>query len=115
MSSNLGLLLSMFILIPMLLFSGDLACLSALHSELDAVALSAGYQISMAGSLTKEISDFVYEECGGSIYYVGDYANPRFGDAIVFEVSREYKPFVIDDDYMTVAVRRTAVIGYLVA
>ena len=113
MSYKFGLLLSMFFLIQVFLFSGDLACIQSIHSQLDAVALTASYQISMQGAITDGIRSFVFQECGADIYYVDQKEEGKaYGEAISFYVSKKYLPFIISSEAIVVTVRRTAVIGY---
>ncbi|MDO5330947.1 MAG: hypothetical protein Q4F15_06005 [Bacillota bacterium] len=112
MGSKLGFLLSMFIAIPMLLFFGDLFCLSAIRDNLDAASLTASYQISIDGGLKQRTIDFIKNECGASIAVV-DNADAKFGEALGFVVYREYQPFVISSEPMVVSIRRSAIIGYI--
>lgn len=114
MSSNMGLLLSFLILIPMLLFCGDLACLSSIHNELDALSLTVSYQISASGGLTDEIKEFVNTEAGASIKTEGDTSGLKFGDALSFVIMKEYNSFIISSEPMMVTVQRTAIIGYII-
>ena len=113
MSYKFGLLLSMFFLIQVFLYSGDLACIQSIHSQLDAVALTAAYQISMQGLISDSIRDFVASEAKAEIYYVdASQAKKGYGDTVSFYVTRNYIPFVISNEAITITVRRSAVIGY---
>lgn len=115
MSSNIGTLLSIYFVIIIMMFSGDLACLSAVHNQLDSVALTAGYQISMHGAIDESIENFVYQEAKAYIRCLGNQCSHlRLGDSMEFEVYRGYTPFVISSQPITVTVRRTAIIGYYV-
>lgn len=98
-------------MVQVLLFSGDLACLEAIHSELDAVALTVGYQISMTGSITSSIREFVYAEAHAEIHCVSS-CSPQMGEAMSFILARSYQPIIISKQEMTITVRRTAIIGY---
>jgi hypothetical protein len=52
MASKLGFILTLFFLIQMVAYCGDLAALQALHSLLDAVSITAGKEIALEGSIT---------------------------------------------------------------
>jgi hypothetical protein len=113
MSYKLGLLLSMFFLVQVFPLGGDLASITAIHNQIDAIALTAGYQISLQGSLTQSIVNMVQEEAGARIYYVNEEQRYKhYGETVVFLVSKDYKPFVMSHETMTITVRRSAVIGY---
>lgn len=111
MSSNLSFLLSVGFVLLCLLYGGDLACINALHNELDAVAMAAGYKISMAGYLTDEVISFVEEEANAIIYTVGPEV-AKLGESLIYMVEIEYQPIVISQDKLLISVRRSAVIGY---
>jgi hypothetical protein len=111
MAYKLGLLLSMLFIVQVIVYSGDISCISLIRSELDAVALTAGYEISMQGAITSGIVSFVAKEARAEIVMVND-SVPSFGEVLVFEVSRLYDPLIISDSTMTISVRRSAVIGY---
>ena len=64
MSYKLGLLLSMFFLVQVFLLGGDLASITAIHNQIDAIALTAGYQISLQGSLPSRLFDPINREHG---------------------------------------------------
>lgn len=113
MSYKFGLLLSMFFLIQVFLYSGDLACVQSIHSQLDAIALTASYQISIQGEINEAIEELVYREAGAKIYYVDEeQSHKSYGESISFYVSRDYLPFVLSDKAIAITVRRTAVICY---
>jgi hypothetical protein len=111
MAYKLGLLLSLFFVIEVIAFSGDLYFLSYIHSELDAVSLTASYEISMQGYITDYVKTYVQEKAHAYIVKVGD-DTPRFGEALTFKVYRSYSPLIIANQTMTVSVTRSAVIGY---
>ncbi|MBQ1879538.1 MAG: hypothetical protein VZR76_03745 [Candidatus Enteromonas sp.] len=113
MSYKFSLLLSMFFLVQVFLYAGDLACIESIHSQLDAISLTASYQISMQGGLNDSIAKFVYEEAKAKIYYTDDKQSYKaYGESVSFYVSRDYIPFVISDKAIAITVRRSAVIGY---
>ncbi|OPZ36027.1 MAG: hypothetical protein BWY98_00559 [Tenericutes bacterium ADurb.BinA155] len=111
MSYKLGLLLSFFFMVQVLLFAGDLACIDAIHSELDAIAVTASYQISMNGELTEATKKLVHDEAGAEIYLLSE-GSAKLGDSISFGVYRDYQPFIVSKEAVRISVRRTAIVGY---
>ena len=112
MSYNLSFMLSLFFLIPMLLFSGDLVCIQSIQNHLDSFALTVAYEISMEGEISQEIEELVSNELGAEIYCVDNCRGGHFGDTVTFVLAKEYTPFIMSDKPMKISVRRTAVIGY---
>ena len=113
MSHNAAMILSMAFLIAVTLMMGDLFSAQAIYYALDSMAVTASYRISMEGGISAELEDLVEEETGGQIYYVDPSPNLSFGSVIAFRIERQYIPFVMSKDPLTIAVRRTAVIGYI--
>ncbi|MCQ2742842.1 MAG: hypothetical protein MJ239_06070 [Bacilli bacterium] len=97
-------------MVQVFLFQGDLCFVEAIHNELDAVALTASYKISMCGYVSEELREFVRKEAKAEIYTVTPSAS--FGEALTFSVYRDYRPFVISKENMRISVTRTAIVGY---
>jgi len=110
MASKLGFLLSLFFLVQVLAYSGDMYCLQVIHASLDAVALQAGYQISRSNGLTPEIEQYVFEAAGASIRSLSTEA--YFGAEYRFVVSKSYSPMIVKSQPMVVSVTREAILGY---
>lgn len=111
MSYKLGLLLSMLFLMSVLLLSGDLVCISANLSELDSIALTAAYQISINGRIDETTIAFVEKQNASIKSLSGDTLS--LGSTMVFRVYREYQPLIISKDTMTLNVQRSTVVGFL--
>ena len=109
MSYKLGLLLSLVFLVVVFLFAGDMLCISAIRSDLDSIALTVSYRVSMDGKVSDETRKWVYEN--GATITIPYYA-PRIGDIYTFEVSRQYKPIIISSEAMTITVKRSTIVGY---
>jgi hypothetical protein len=112
MAYKLGFLLSLFFLVEMMAFAGDLCSLQVLHSLLDACAITAGKKIAIEGSITPEIVIFVESEAKATILQVTK-GNPQIGEILEFELSRSYDPLILQGSEMTIKVVRSTVIGYL--
>ena len=113
MSHNASILLSMGFLILVMLMMSDLFVSQAIYYTLDSMAVTASYRISMDGGITSDLIDLVQRETGGTISYVDPHPSLSFGSVVSFRIQREYTPFVMSEDEMTITVRRTAVIGYI--
>ncbi|MCQ2797010.1 MAG: hypothetical protein MJ241_00940 [Bacilli bacterium] len=111
MGSKLGFILTLFFIIEVIAYSGDLYSIQAIHSSLDAAALTIAKVISLEGTLTQEALSLI-EKNKAVIGVENSYAT-RPGDVFVFTLSREYDPLVMSQSTVTVSVTRSTVIGYL--
>ena len=111
MASKLGFILTLFFLIQMVAYCGDLSALQALHSLLDAVALTAAKSIAIEGSITAKVSAMVERDCGGRIYPLSE-ATPQVGEVYPFAIERSYESLILSPTSMMVTVKRSTVIGY---
>ncbi len=112
MAYKLGFLLSLFLVVQMMAFAGDLCGLQAVQSLLDACAITAGQKIALEGGITPAIVSFVESEAHASIAKRSE-GNPAVGEIFVYEIYRPYDPLIIQDSEMTVRVVRSTVIGYI--
>ncbi|MBQ7995150.1 MAG: hypothetical protein IJ247_02935 [Bacilli bacterium] len=111
MAYKMALLISMFFVVQIMAFTGDLSAIQAIRSSLDAAALTAGYQISAYNEINEEVIQYVYKTAGAQIRAIGD-SQPSFGEPLTFEVYKTYNPLIIQDHEMVISVRRSAIIGY---
>jgi hypothetical protein len=112
MAYKLSFLLSLFFVIEVVAYGGDLAAVSLIHTSLDAASVTASYRISLEQTLSNETIEMVKKECGGVIEQVGEGGN-RFGDEFTFTIYRYYSPLILSSSSMRVSVTRSALIGYL--
>jgi len=112
MASKLGFILSLFFVIQMMAYAGDLTTLQSLHALLDAVSITAGKEIALQGGITPQIVAMVEKDCGGTIYPITS-SSPQVGEVYEFAVARDFQPLVLSSSFMTVTIKRSAVIGYL--
>ena len=112
MSYKIGLLLSMVFLMSVLLLIGDLTNLALLKNGLDSVALTISYRIAMDGYLSNDCVALAKKYSATVAYEEGEPPNPRIGDTVRFYVSRQYASLILSKEPLTVAVHRTAVVGY---
>ena len=110
MSYNIGLILSIVYMIAILLLGGDVYCLTSIRNNLDAIALTVSYRISLEGRLSESTISLVEQE-GANIRDLTHYT-PPIGSTVIFEVYKEYVPLVIQKTAMEIVVRRTAVVGF---
>ena len=111
MAYKMGMLLSLLFLFSVMLFAGDLLCVSAIHSNLDAIALTAGRRISKEGRLSASIVYFVESE-GAKIECL-DTCSPAIGDTMRFCVYKDFSSLVMAKEPMRISVIRTVVVGYI--
>ena len=111
MASKLGFLLSLFFVIEVVAYTGDLAAINGIYTKLDAISVTAAYQISLKQGLTQEIIEFVYRERGGVIEALE--TNVPFGGTMRFKIYRSYDSLIVSKEPMIITVTRSAVIGYL--
>jgi hypothetical protein len=111
MASKLGFILTLFFLIQMVAYCGDLSALQALHSLLDAVSITAGKAIAIEGSITSVVSAMVMKDCGGRIYALSSSA-PQVGAVYEFAIEKAYQSLILSPKSMMVTVKRSTVIGY---
>lgn len=112
MAYKLGFLLSLFFLVEMMAFAGDLCSLQVLHSLLDACAITAGKKIAIEGAITTEIEAFVESEAKATIVKLTN-GSPQIGEILEFKLCRDYDPLILQSSEMTVSVIRSTVIGYI--
>ena len=109
MSYKLGLMLSLVFLMCVFLMAGDMFCISAIHSDLDSMALVVSYCVSRDGRVTSDTLDFVEDH--GALMIL-PWGTPRIGDIYTFTVYKEYTPIIISNKPIKVTVVRSSVVGY---
>jgi hypothetical protein len=112
MAYKLGFLLSLFYLVQIVCYTGDLSILQEMHSILDATSITCAKKIALEGKITNEIITLAREQAQASIKQVST-GIPQVGEVFVFKLYRDYKPLVISDSPMVVSVTRSTVIGYI--
>ncbi|MCH3909925.1 MAG: hypothetical protein LKF75_02990 [Bacilli bacterium] len=112
MAYKLGFLLSLFFVVQVMAYAGDLTLIQGINSLLDATSLTAARQISHNSGITDEIINLVKTEAKADIVAVSD-TTPKVGDVFIFKIYREYKPLIISDSPMVISVTRSTVIGYI--
>ena len=112
MASKLGFLLTLFFVMVVVAYAGDLCAVNAIYTRLDSVAVTAAYQIALQRGITNSITQFVSEEAGAMIESLNN-GPVAFGDTFRFKIYREYQSLIISKEPMVITVTRSAVIGYL--
>lgn len=111
MSYKVALILSMIFIVQLFVFATDLMSVQIIHSNLDAVSVTAGNIISSKGTISEEVIALVSNEAGASIEAVGD-ETPLFGAVFEYKISKWYQPVFFASKPMEIAVVRSVVIGY---
>ena len=110
MSYKLGLLLSFPFLIFVFLYLGDLAILSIGKQELDSLAVTISYRISMEGRIS-EGTHALAGDCGANIV-LHNTETPKIGDTVIFTLEKECHPLIMSNGPMTLRTSMTCVVGY---
>ena len=111
MSYKIGFILSLIFIVQLFVFAADIVSVQIIHSNLDAVSVTAGNIISSHGSITEEVIALVENEAGATIEAIGD-ETPRFGGVFEYRISKQYHPLFIASRDMEVSVVRSVIIGY---
>ncbi|MBR0033590.1 MAG: hypothetical protein IJQ40_00520 [Bacilli bacterium] len=111
MSYKVAFILSMLFIVQLFVFATDLMSVQIIHSNLDAVSVTAGNIISTKGSINEDVIALVQNEAGASIEAIGD-ETPLFGAVFEYKISKTYQPVFFASKPMEIAVVRSVVIGY---
>jgi hypothetical protein len=110
-SYKIGFILSLFFVFQIIMLVGDIFSLQIIHSELDAIAHTVSYRIAKDGNITEATHQWACENYQSQIVCLKN-CQPRFGDTLEFKVIRQYQPLIINNQTITVSVKRATVIGY---
>ena len=112
MGNKMALIISFFFSIFVFLFGGDLIGIEMVYSNLDAVSISVGYMISKKGKIVDSIKEYVAEEAGAILISLNEKSeSTKVGDIYKYQISKDYKPFLIKPNPMTIKVTRSVIIG----
>lgn len=111
MASKLGFLLTLFFIVEVIAFSGDIYSVQAIHSALDSASISIAKKISLEGGVTQEVVRLATKH--NAILEPVTTGAVRAGDVYIFNLMREYTPLVMSDSTINIVVTRSTVIGYL--
>ena len=111
MSYKVAFILSMIFIVQLFVFAADIISVQIIHSNLDAVSVTAGNIISSKGSINKDVITLVENEAGATIEAVGE-ETPLFGAVFKYKISKMYYPAFFASKPMEIAVVRSVVIGF---
>lgn len=111
MSYKVAFILSMIFIVQLFVFAADIISVQIIHSNLDAVSVTAGNIISSKGSINKDVITLVENEAGATIEAVGE-ETPLFGAVFEYKISKMYYPAFFASKPMEIAVVRSVVIGF---
>ena len=111
MSYKVAFILSMIFIVQLFVFAADIISVQIIHSNLDAVSVTAGNIISSKGSINKDVITLVENEAGATIEAVGE-ETPLFGAVFEYKISKMYYPTFFASKPMEIAVVRSVVIGF---
>ena len=111
MGSKIGFILSLLFVAQLFVFASDFVAIQFIYTNLDAVSVSVGYEISKKGGITQEVIDLVREEANAEIEQIGD-SSQRIGELFQYRIFREYQSFTLMDKPTEISVVRSVMIGY---
>ncbi len=111
MSYKIAFILSMVFIVQLFVFATDLISVQIIHSNLDAVSVTAGNIISSKGSINDDVIALVENEAGATIEAVSE-ETPLFGAVFEYKISKSYQPVFLASKPMEISVVRSVVIGY---
>lgn len=113
MANKLSFILSLFFLMQIIAYSGDLSIISMLYTTLDSISVNVSNQIASEGMITESIRLYVVTACdGANIEAIGDSA-VGFGEILRFRIFKSYQPLIMSEKTMEISLVRSAVVGYL--
>ncbi len=113
MANKMSFILSLFFLMQILAYAGDLSIVSTIYTTLDALSVSVSQLIAKEGAITDSIRTYVVSSCPkASIEAVGD-DQVAFGEMLSYRLYMSYKPLIMSNKEMEISLVRGAVIGYL--
>lgn len=111
MSYKIGLILSMIFVALFFAFGIDLISIQFAFSNLDAQSVAISYRISHYGTIDDAIIADIENQYAISFQCLSN-CNPQFGDVVDYQISRQISTIVISKEPMTIAIKRSAIIGY---
>ncbi len=111
MSYKIGLILSMIFVALFFAFGVDLITVQFVFSNLDAQSVAISYRISQYGTLDDNLIQEIENRYNVNFECLS-YCHPQFGETLDYKISRQITPIVISKEPMTIAIKRSAIIGY---
>lgn len=111
MSYKIGLILSMIFVALFFAFGIDLITVQFVFSNLDAQSVAISYRISQHGTIDENLINEIENKYQVDFECLS-YCHPQFGDILDYKISRQIKPIIISKEPMTIAIKRSAIIGY---
>ncbi|HNX16524.1 MAG TPA: hypothetical protein PKO28_04110 [Bacilli bacterium] len=111
MSYKIGIILSMIFVALFFAFGIDLISIQFVFSNLDAQSVAITYRISQYGTIDEHLIQEI-ESRYSLEFECLSYCHPQLGDILDYKISRQITPIVISKEPMTIAIKRSAVIGY---
>ena len=93
-------------------FGIDLINIQFIYNDLDAKSVAISYKISEHGTVDESLKQNIESTFKISFRCTSN-CSPMFGDVVTYVISKDYKPFIINQDSMSISIERNAVIGYM--
>ena len=111
MSYNLGMILSMVLVVAFFLLGGDMIALSYSYSNLDSTAITVGYVIAKAGKVDEGTLGVIEDTFNIRFASVSP-ESPAVGDVVDFVIYRYYSPLIMATEPIRLEASRSTVVGY---
>lgn len=89
----------------------DMICVQIIYNDLDSKGVAISYEISQYGTVNNEIKSSIESTYNVKFTCLTN-CSPRFGDVVTYQISKDYRPIIIQQEMMTISIERTAIIGY---
>ncbi len=111
MSYKIGFILSMVFVITFFLFASDMVSIQFIYTDLDAKSVTISQLISKRGNIDNNFISYLEDKYQIDFVSADNYS-PLFGDEVTYVIAKEYKPIIMGEKVMNIAISRTTVIGY---
>ena len=111
MSYKIGFILSMVFVITFFLFASDMVSIQFIYTDLDAKSVTISQLISIRGNIDNNFISYLEDKYQIDFVSADNYS-PLFGDEVTYVIAKEYKPIIMGEKVMNIAISRTTVIGY---
>ena len=113
MGSNLANILSLFLVIPFILFTMDVVGIQETYVILENAATQISFQIQKDGYLDEDLIDMAYEKYGAIVESETTTTLQEFGALMDFVIYKYYVGNIINNGQTLVRIKRTVMIGYI--
>lgn len=111
MASNLGNILSLFLIIPLMIFIGDLIGIQTAYNQLENLCTQITFSIQQKGCLSDEMIQFITDTYHVNVDYETNLEH-NFGEYLNFSIYKYYEGIIISGNDLVIRINRTVLLGY---